>query len=175
MNDQSIRTQVPLSTLVVALLCVTYVFLLRPLRGWVADDVATPVLLHLEAKSASAAQVVASPPARTVQVRVPPENGEAGPRVQHIGFGMPGGITFLLPALVLAAWSPRRPYWLYFLGVHVAVAVVAFLAIAAGLAYGRWGFVAFHFIDGYILDALSLAAAVAPFILAQRNRLTRET
>jgi len=49
------------------------------------------------------------------------------------GLRAPAGILFLGPAVLLALFFPRRPFWLYFLSLHLVLGALELGAAALGV------------------------------------------
>lgn len=97
----------------------------------------------------------AVPPARaygvSVEVSVPPTN-------QSVAMRTPGGLLLLLPAVLLVAAFPLRPYWIYLWVYHMLIGGVMLLLLCAGLQGAGWGVEAYRFVSGHLYMGTSLAA-----------------
>lgn len=75
----------------------------------------------------------------------------------------PANMEYLLAALVLIAAFPRRPYWAWLWGAHLALGVLGFGAFVLGVGWTAAGFAASELLRDYLAPALSLLALVAAF------------
>ena len=74
------------------------------------------------------------------------------------GLRAPAGILFLGPAVLLALFFPRRPFWLYFLSLHLVLGALELGAVALGVGWADWGFVVQRFLHVYVLKGVSLGS-----------------
>lgn len=77
------------------------------------------------------------------------------------------GILFLLPALVLVAWAPSRPYWVYLALWHVVIGAVGLGAVLLAVIGVDAGGDVYGLIHEYIVPMTSLGAV--PLFLFQRH------
>ena len=130
---------------------VLYVVVLRPLRPAYAELLAAPLVAAVEA----APGVVVEVDAGRGAVRVLHEEGLEG-----ASWSAPPGVLFLIPALVLAAVFPRRPYWAVLLGYHLGLGVAQAGLLALGAAGSGLALAAFAFTRTYLAHGVGLAATV---------------
>ena len=157
------------AALALALLAL-YVVAMRPARHWVAEHVAYPAFASIETPRAQAL-TVARTPGRPDAVWAYPTALAAGRDAQTVVYqdrdavaewAAPAGVIFLLPALLLVAVYPGRPFWLWLLGYHVALGLVSGLVFALGVAYVEAAFAVYTFSRTYLAEAVSL---VVPLLL----------
>lgn len=72
----------------------------------------------------------------------------------------PANMEYLLAAVVLIAAFPRRPYWAWLWGAHVALGALAFAAFALGVGGATAGLAASAAAAEYLAPALSIGALV---------------
>jgi hypothetical protein len=129
-----------------AAFALVYVLLAPPARRWVAEAVVAPALASLPRAAGLEVLPTADPPSVVV--------GTAGAALA--AYSIPLGVLFFIPALLLLAVAPDRPYWLIFAAYLVLVGLID-LAAAAGIHWGRAGFVLHEFLDGYVIRPTSIA------------------
>lgn len=157
------------AVLAVALLAL-YVVALKPARLFVAEHVAYPAFASIETPRAEAL-TVARTPGRPDAVWAYPTALAAGRDAQTVVYenrdavaewAAPVGVIFLLPALLLVAVYPSRPFWLWLLGYHVVLGVVSAFVFALGVGYVEAAFAVYTFSRTYLAEAVSL---VVPLLL----------
>jgi len=127
---------------------VVYLLVAPPTRRWVAESLAAPALAAVPAHVAGTTVAArASPPAVLVE----------GDGTTLAAYSIPLGVLFFLPALLLLALAPGRPWWLIFAAVLLALGLLDLVAVAAGIRWGRAGFVAHEFMDSYVIRPASIA------------------
>ena len=136
--------------ILVTLLLIGYVVVLRPLRAVVAREAAFPLLAQQAAEIG--VQADASQP-RTVRL---PQTGSEG---QDLFYVVPGGLLFLVPAVLLLWRFPHQPYWMALLAAHLAAGVLDLFALYVCLNGLRWGEPLHYFMAAYALPAIALASS----------------
>jgi hypothetical protein len=131
-----------------ALLVGVYVGAWRPMRVVLTERVASPVLRAVDTSRAERFAIEGG--GVTIQMR-----GEDGAESEFRATG--GFVLWLLPALLLLMYAPRRPYWLYLWLLHVGLGLLSLGALAAGLAWSDAGFAANDFLRSYAFPAVSFA------------------
>lgn len=146
------------------LLVGVYVVLWRPGRAMLVKHVAAPALQAVGTSRADRFTVASG--GLMAQVRAPAREGG---RAEQVGsFRAPAGaVLWLVPAMMLIAHFPRRPYWAYLWLLHLVLGLLSVAALAAGLAWGDAGFVANGFLRAYVVPAVSFAA---PVLMWRRGR-----
>ncbi len=140
---------------------------------WTAEHVALPVLAALDTERARQFELV-QPAERPDAVFAIPSGSGITPTEAARGATLAGGATvpnwsapvgvlFLLPAMFLLVAFPARPFWLWLLGYHVAIGLVAFAVFAVGLAAFEPAFGLYVFTRTYVTETVSL---VVPLLLA---------
>ena len=124
-----------------------YLLLAPPARRWTAEAVVAPALAALPTASVVDVTPRADPPSVLMT--------SAGAELAV--YSIPLGFLFFVPALLLLVAAPARPYWLWFAAYLVVLGLVDFAAIAAGIQWGRAGFVLHQFIDSYLIRPTSIA------------------
>jgi hypothetical protein len=139
-----------------AVFTLVYLVAAPPTRRWVAEHVAAPVIAATAGPGLNVAPR-ASPPSVVVST---------GSRALA-AYSVPLGVLFFLPALLLLAVAPDRPYWMLFAAYLIAVGVLDLGVVAAGTAWGG-GWFAFHqFLDGYVIRPTSIAV---PLLFLDHHR-----
>jgi hypothetical protein len=138
-----------------ALFTAVYLLLAPPARRWTAEVVVAPIL------GAVSSRVDVTPRPSPPSVAV-----EAGGEPVVV-YSVPLGILFFLPALLLVALAPDRPWWLVHAAVLLVLGALDLAVVAAGLRWGG-GWLTLHaFIDGYVIRPASIAV---PLLLLHRGR-----
>ena len=157
------------AVLALALLA-AYVGALKPARLWVAEHVAYPAFASIDTPRARTL-TVARTPGRPDAVWAYPTALAAGRDAQTVvtqdrdavaEWAAPVGVIFLLPALLLVAVYPTRPFWLWLLGYHLALGVASAFVYALGVGYVEAAFAVYTFSRTYLAEAVSL---VVPLLL----------
>jgi hypothetical protein len=92
-----------------------------------------------------------------------------GPDGSRSTMRSPGGILFLLPAVILIAAYPRRPYWLAVAAYVVSFDAVLLALLSAGVAWGDWAFALFAFLSGDVRMATFLGSPLLAYWMASRE------
>jgi hypothetical protein len=142
-----------------------YWLLWRPARAWIAAEVAAPLLVWADGP-ADERRFRIRPVGRVVQVVARSPRADDALAADSLGYRPPAGVEFLLPALLLAGYFPRRPYWLYLGFGHVVLSGFALACLAWGLANSIMGIRLFLLIDRYLIDAYSLAVPLIALVAA---------
>ena len=153
----------------VALLA-AYAVALRPARMWVAERVAYPALAAIDTPRARTLAVVRLDGRADAVWAVPralvgpasPAEVVATERAAVAEWAVPVGVLFVLPAMLLVAVYPTRPYWLWLLAYHVAIGLAGFAVYALGVAYAEPAFALYTFSRTYLTESVSL---VLPLLL----------
>lgn len=145
------------------LLLGVYAGLWRPARALMARHVAYPLLAAVDTPRARRFVLDAEHQARQVAIRT-----AAGTDVA--AYTAPAGFRFLLGALLLVGFFPRRRYGLYLLAAHLLLGGLTLAALTLGLGWTDAGFQVHHFLHDYLTPAVSLAAPVAAFGYTRRRR-----
>ncbi len=130
-----------------AAFALVYLLLAPPARRWCAESVFAPALAGLPGAERVSVEARLDPPG----VRVRAGGSELA------AYSVPLGLLFFVPALLLLAAAPSRPYWLWFAGYLLLLGLVDLAAIAAGIQWGRAGFVVHQFLDAYVIRPTSIA------------------
>ena len=72
----------------------------------------------------------------------------------------PAGLPFLFAGAVLLAAQPRKPWWAYLLGYHVVVGALALGLFVLGASGHPIAFLLQRFVATFLLDVMSLLAAL---------------
>jgi hypothetical protein len=143
----------------VALLVVAYVEVIRPARSWMGPNVLAPVVQSVDTERSEAHRVQGAPMTVTV----------VGPDGSRSTMRSPGGILFLLPAVILIAAYPWRPYWLAVAAYVVSFDAVLLALLSAGVAWGDWAFALFAFLSGDVRMGTLLGFPLVVFWLRRRD------
>lgn len=145
------------------LLAVVYLTALRPARVALATHVAAPAFEAIETEG-SDRYIVEPSPRGGADVYVVPVDAETDDERQAgtAVWASPLGALFVVPAMFLVAVFPDRPYWLYLMGYHLVVGVVASLVFAVGLSVFEPAFALYTFSRTYLTETVSL---VVPLLL----------
>jgi hypothetical protein len=138
-----------------------YVVAGRPARVMLTERVALPALRAVDTQRAASFSVER---AGRLMIRMRRDENDA-----PSGFRAPAGTLWLVPAMMLIALCPRRPYWAYLWLLHLGLGLLSVAALAAGLAWGDAGFVANGFLRAYAIPAVSFAAPVLMWRQARRR------
>jgi len=144
----------------VGLLVIAYVGVIRPARTWMGPNVLAPIVQSVDTERAATHRVRAAP--MTVIVTGGPDGARTTMR-------SPGGILFLLPAVILMAVYPRRPYWLAVAAYVVLFDAALLLLLCAGVAWGDWAFALFAFLSGDVRMGTLLGFPLVVFWLRRRE------
>jgi hypothetical protein len=145
------------------LIAATYFVAGRPVRELLTAHVAFPALEEA-ADWSPELRVTLSDERRSVQI------DRVNPPVRLASYSAPGGGSFLLGALVLAALFPARPYWLILLAWHAVAGAAGLGALLYGVSGELSGYWVHRFVVRYALDAPSLVLAVLGVVEARRRR-----
>ncbi len=148
-----------------ACLVAAYLTVWQPVRTVMLTDVANPVLQQVSFGNPDAS-VRLNRSAQVLRIQYGPERGD------RTSVPAPAGVPFLLPALALYLFAPRRPVWLFFLFGHVGMSGLVVITWAVALqgsgvaihvaqALGSYG------IDAYSLMIPALVGAREAGIVAQ--------
>ena len=157
------------AVLAVALLA-AYAVAVRPARMWAAEHVAFPALAAIDTDRARGFAVTQIPGRADAVWAIPrallatatPSDVVYGQRDRVAEWAVPVGVLFVLPAMLLVAVFPTRPYWLWLLGYHVAIGLAGFAVFALGVAYVEPAFALYTFSRTYLTETVSL---VLPLLL----------
>lgn len=127
----------------------------RMARNALVEHIAFPVVSAVETPRSGALALALTP--RTITAV------ERGAGREDL-WRAPADMGYLLAALVLVAAFPRRPYWLWLWGAHLALGAVGFGAFVVGVGWTAAGFEAAALVRDYLAPALSLLALVAAFV-----------
>jgi hypothetical protein len=137
---------------------IAYVIIAPPARRWAAEHVVAPALATAaDSETAITVRPRASPPSVVVD----------GPAGELAAYSIPLGIMFAIPALLLIAIAPGRPYWLLFGAFLVVLGLLDLAAVGAGVAWGRSWFTVHQFVDLYVIRPSSIAI---PLLLLEYHR-----
>jgi hypothetical protein len=139
------------------LLVGAYVTLLRPARVWVGREVMTPIAQKVVASECRASAVPLG-----VAVHCQARQFSRSMRV-------PGGVLFVVPAMLLIFFFPGRPYWLWLGGYVVLLGAVSYLAFCIGAGGATAGFTVAGFLQGDIRLATCLGSPVIALWLTRRS------
>jgi hypothetical protein len=155
-----------------ALLLMTYLGALRPGRAVFVDSVAAPALAAIDTDRAAAYRMNTA--GRVLELRA-----RGAPSIQtrrtRVTYHVPFGILFILPASFLTVLAPHRPFWVYLLGWHGVMCGVGLTAVAAGLAWGDWGFDLYTLIHAYVVPMTSLGATPLAIAAVRRTSFLSES
>jgi len=149
-------------SLLVGLLLAAYIWVWRPARAWIGTNVLVPAVQSVETERARSFDVAPQP----LGVSVSSETMGTGMRA-------PGGILFLLPALLLVAAFPRRPYWLYLWGYHLGLGALLLGTLCLGVAWADGAFTVHQFLKGPVRTGTSLAAPILAVWVSRSSLLVR--
>lgn len=143
-------------------------FLLQRTAGPALDAVTTPRAATFDASIHPATHTIRlrrlAPPDRQASDRqasdAAPPSADAASALTSLTVHPPGGVRLLLSGLLLVFFAPHRPYWLYLLGLHVALGAACVGALCVGIGWTDWGFDAAQFVSVYLVDAASLLLVV---------------
>ena len=150
------------------LLLGAYYGALRPVRVWVMQRVAAPVFTAVSAAHPEGGYDVVWTPREPTRITAEPRCEGAGEPSWN--FVAPAGTQYVVPALLLVAAFPARPYWLYLLAYHLALGVAGFGAFALALAGHPLAFAVHEFTQTYAVDAVSMGAPVLLFLAGDGRR-----
>lgn len=131
-----------------AAFAVVYLLVAPPARRWTAEHVAAPIL---DAAAGRGGGVVVTPRDDPPSVMVSAGANELA------AYSIPLGVLFFVPTLLLLAIAPDRPYPLVFIAILLTLGLVDLAAVAAGLQWGRAGFIVHSFIESYVTRPASIA------------------
>lgn len=138
-------------------LAAAYGLVLRPARVLATDAIARPVLERIDTERARTYEVVDARGQATSLFVVPRQGTVEAREAGRAEWAAPAGVLFILPALFLAFAFPARPYWLYLLGYHLGLGVLALGVFAVGLGWFEPAFALYTFSRTYMTEAVSLA------------------
>lgn len=150
------------------LLFVSYVFAVRPVRLWMAEHVAFPILSAIETPRSATMEIARTARRPDAVWAIPVRlGGDAEAAVQEhraevAEWAAPVGVIFLLPALFLVALYPHKPYWLWLLAYHLVLGAVSLAVFAVGVGWFEPAFAVYTFSRTYLAEAVSL---VVPLLL----------
>jgi len=149
-----------------ALLLLAYLYVWRPYGRPAAVRAVAAPLLGRVAEQAPGRWDVRPAPRRLLLRNVAQGAAPAAsaPEKRSFRWTAPAGVRFLLPALGLMLAAPRRLYWLYLWGGHVALGGLGIGLLGLGMVGGGAWFAAYDVLTRYLIDAFSLGLAAGAVV-----------
>ena len=140
-------------------LALAYVFAVRPARVALGETVALPLFASVDTERAAGFRVTGTPQIPGAVLAVPLDPGLTDQeRVAGTAlWSPPAGALWVFPAMFLLFTFPARPYWLWLLGYHLGLGVVAAGVFAVGIGWAEPAFALYTFSRTYMTETVSLA------------------
>ena len=141
------------------LLAVVYMVAVRPARVALGQEVAFPLFASVETERSAGFEVTTTPqvPGAVLAVPLDPALKDQEQVAGTALWSPPAGALWVFPAMFLLFTFPTRPYWLWLLGYHLAIGLVAALVFAIGIGYAEPAFALYTFSRTYMTETVSLA------------------